>query len=191
MPKENYNSPTPLYIPTRKFILGKVNRFINSGNVLELGVSTGEILLQIKNEEKLGIDFDEERLGRATESGIKTIKHDLNYGIPLENESFSNILCIETLEHMARYKKVLEESYRVLKSGGVFLVVVPYHGMIKNVLLSLFNIKHFQEEAHCHFFVPKLLKRDLESIGFKILDIDKFGRFPYLWRVFSIVCQKP
>lgn len=47
--------------------------------------------------------------------------------LPLENESFDEIRCWQTLEHVKRYdaEKALNEFHRVLRSGGVLDVEVP------------------------------------------------------------------
>lgn len=55
------------------------------------------------------------------------IKHDLNKGIPFEDNSFDVIYHSHILEHFDKENafKLLSECLRVLKKGGVIRVVVP------------------------------------------------------------------
>lgn len=52
---------------------------------------------------------------------------DIRKKIPLKNNSVDYIYCSHVLEHFERWQalKVLKESYRVLKKGGVIRIAVP------------------------------------------------------------------
>ena len=45
---------------------------------------------------------------------------------PIDSESFDNILCTETLEHLSDPKVLLLEANRVLKKGGQLIATVPF-----------------------------------------------------------------
>lgn len=179
------------YKPTRVFFLKKIEKYAKGKTVLELGTKDGVILKQIKIKNKTGIDIDEKELRKAKKYGIKTIRHDLNKPIPLKSGSFDSIVCIETLEHIFNFQNVLNESYRILKPGGVFIVGVPYHGLIKSIVLSIIGYeKHYVDTLHVKFFTPKRLRKALRDSGFRIVEESRFGRFPLLWRVMLFVCKK-
>lgn len=179
------------YKPTRLFFLRKINQYVKGENILELGVKDGVVLKQIKIKNKVGIDVNEKELKKAKKYGIKTIKHDLNKPIPLKDNSFDNIICIETLEHIFNFQNVLDESYRILKPKGMFVVGVPYHGRLKNIAICLTRYeKHYIDTEHVKFFTPKRLREALKTAGFKIIEESKFGRVPLLWRVMLFVATK-
>lgn len=179
------------YKPTRAFFLKKINQHVKGENILELGVKNGVIVKMVDIKNKVGIDIDEKELKEAKRYGIKTIKHDLNKPIPLKDSSFDNIICIEVLEHIFNFQNVLDESYRLLKPGGVFIVGVPYHGLLKNIAVAFANHeKHYIDTLHVKFFTPTRLRKALKSAGFKIIEDSKFGRVPLLWRVMLFVCKK-
>jgi 2-polyprenyl-3-methyl-5-hydroxy-6-metoxy-1,4-benzoquinol methylase len=180
------------YKPTRLFFLKKINRYVKGENILELGTKDGVILKQIKIKNKVGIDIDEAELKKAKAAGITVMKHELNKPIPLDSESFDNVICIEVLEHVFNFQNVLNEAYRILKPGGTFVVGVPYHGTVKNIAVSLTAFEHhYVDTLHVKFFTPKRLRRALKEAGFEIVEESRFGRVPLLWRVMLFVCRKP
>jgi SAM-dependent methyltransferase len=54
------------------------------------------------------------------------VRCDLEEPLPMENESFDAVLAVNILEHIFNYQNVLRESYRVLRSGGTFVLAVPF-----------------------------------------------------------------
>ena len=180
------------YRPTRLFFLNKIDRYVKGGNILELGVKDGVLLKRIKIKNKVGIDIDEKELKKAKKYGIKTIRHDLNKPVPIKANSFDNIICIEVLEHVFNFQNVLNEAYRMLKPGGTFIVGVPYHGLLKNMVVCLAGFEHhYVDTLHVKFFTPKRLRRALKEAGFEIVEESRFGRVPLLWRVMLFICRKP
>lgn len=180
------------YKPTRRFFIGKLLKHLKGDNVLELGVKDGVVIKRLPMAKKVGIDVDDAELAKAKTLGVTTIKHDLNTAIPVESESFDNIICIEVLEHVFNFQNVLNEAYRILKPGGTFVVGVPYHGTLKNLAVALTAFEHhYIDTLHVKFYTPSRLRRALKEAGFKIVEESRFGRVPYMWRVMLFVCKKP
>jgi len=78
--------------------------------------------------------------------------------IPLDDDSFEAISCIETIEHVYNYVKALEEIYRVCK---------------KTVFLQFPHPKStgsYEDTTHYHIIHPITMKRLLEKIGFKVVE---------------------
>lgn len=50
---------------------------------------------------------------------------DLNDGLPFDDDSTSEVMAIQVLEHLGKPLTLLEEIYRVLKPGGIVDVAVP------------------------------------------------------------------
>lgn len=180
------------YKPTRLFFLKKIERYVKGDNVLELGVKDGVVIKHLPMKRRVGVDIDEAELEKAKAAGIEVVKHDLNTPLPFESESFDNIICIEVLEHIFNFQNVLNEAYRILRPGGAFMVGVPYHGRLKNVVVALTaHEHHYVDTLHVKFFTPSRLKRALKEAGFEILEESKFGRAPFMWRVMLFTCRKP
>lgn len=84
--------------------------------------------------------------------------HYLDDPFPLEEQSVDTVLCYQTIEHLypATARKVLLESYRVLRKGGVLLVYSP----------SIYNKKEQAEESHVNLYSPRRLRSELGKAGF-------------------------
>ena len=74
-------------------------------------------------------------------------------------------------------------------------VSTPYHGYLKNLMLSLFDhwdVHHtsLREGGHIKFWSKRTLLSLLENNGFKALSFYGVGRVPYLWKSMIVVAQK-
>lgn len=177
--------------PTRQFIIRKIKEHIPDCNtLLELGVSGGAIVSGVEAESVSGLDFDAYELKIAKNKGTNATVHDLNYMLPYKEGSIDNILCIETLEHVADYRGLLEECHRTLRQQGKLIIAVPYYSKIKHLFARFAEPRHFMSEKHTHLFVPSLLIEEANNIGFSLCDYAEFGRVPHLRRLFMLVLVK-
>ena len=55
-----------------------------------------------------------------------SVLSDLNVSLPFCSGAFDSVLSLNTLEHLEHDEVALDESLRVLKSGGVFHIFVPF-----------------------------------------------------------------
>ena len=89
---------------------------------------------------------------------------------------------------------MLKELNRVLKPGGVLILTTPYHGLIKNLLLVLFNFdRHFNDlnGGHIRFFTVRSLTNLLEECRFFVTEINLFGRpLKFLAKSMFVIAEK-
>lgn len=85
--------------------------------------------------------------------------------IPVPDNSFDGVILAEVLEHIKEPKKVLAESYRILKPEGKLLITVPflYHIHADPCDYGRYTEYYFQEV--------------LQEIGFKKIRIEKQGGY--------------
>lgn len=82
-----------------------------------------------------GADFDYTKLiqidGNLDSINISaavnpTIIADLNEVLPIADETYDNVICFNTLEHIHEERRITRELLRVLRPGGRFVVTVPF-----------------------------------------------------------------
>ncbi len=75
-----------------------------------------------------------------------------------------------------------------MKNGGSELILsTPYHGYLKNIILSIFNKWDdyhtvFWQGGHVKFWSKNTLNQLLINHGFKITAFKGCGRIPFIWK---------
>lgn len=90
--------------------------------------------------------------------------------IPVEDESFDAVMCIEVLEHIPDPAKAVKEFSRILKKGGTLILTAPFCS------LTHFAPYHFSSGYNRYWY-----ERILPEHGFSIQEITPNGNyFDYL-----------
>ncbi len=77
------------------------------------------------------MDINDRALEEARRKGIITIKADLNIDkIPLPDNYFDAVLMEEVIEHLMNPDHALEEAYRLLRLGGLFVLTTPKYSLV-------------------------------------------------------------
>jgi 2-polyprenyl-3-methyl-5-hydroxy-6-metoxy-1,4-benzoquinol methylase len=105
---------------------------------------------------------------------------------------FDLVVSSDVIEHLYRPADLIEAAASLLEPNGQFLIGTPYHGYLKNVVLSLtgkmdahFSALH--DGGHIKFFSVDTLSRLLRSYGFTDLAFSYYGRAPRLWK--NMICH--
>lgn len=91
------------------------------------------------------------------------IVHNLEKSLPIENESYDNVLLINVLEHIHNYKYLLRESARIIKKKGTLIIAVPF---LFPIHPSPVDFWRFSED---------ILRLEISQAGFSIINIDVLG----------------
>jgi ubiquinone/menaquinone biosynthesis C-methylase UbiE len=108
------------------------------------GAGYGTALLSEKGCEAVGVDNDEQLLcdaGNLYKNKI-FINADALY-LPFANDAFDAVLSFETIEHIRDNKKFLDEIYRVLRPGGIFICSTPNIRYTKH---PVYHVKEYTPE---------------------------------------------
>ena len=144
----------------------------NDATVLEVGCGDASFTrsLAALSSRVTAVDISASQIERNKRAHpeIKFVQHDVAQPFPFANEAFDVIWCSEVLEHLFDPGFAVCEMQRVLAPGGRLLVTVPYHGVIKDVLIALFKWEeHFSPtNPHIRFFTRKTLSQLAASAGF-------------------------
>ncbi len=152
-----------------------------SDAVLDLGSGYGEFINNVEAHEKAGIDLNKDAQGYLN-PGIAFHRHDVRrLDEVFEPETFDLCFTSNFLEHLPSkddVSSVLEQSHRILKSGGRFLLVGPniryvggaywdffdHHMPLTEVsLCEALVLAGFQPKVVFGRFLPYTMKQKLPS----------------------------
>ena len=86
--------------------------------------------------------------------------------MPIEDESFDAVMCIEVIEHVPNPVEALGEIHRVLKKGGNLILTAPFN-----------SLTHYAPYHYSTGFSSYFYEHHLNNLGFEIIEIDANGNF--------------
>jgi SAM-dependent methyltransferase len=104
--------------------------------------------------------------------------------VNLPGSTFDVITAIDVIEHLSDIKKFMAESFRILKPGGVLLIVTPDVGSSAAKIMKR-AWPHYKEE-HIFYFSKRSLEVLLQRSGFAVRTIRcgrKYITFDYAVRL--------
>lgn len=115
---------------------------------------------------------------------------------PMPAEGFDAVVSTEVVEHLFSPHELARYCFEALKPGGLLVISTPYHGYLKNLVLSLANGWDKHHGVHLHgghikFFSRKTLARLLRDAGFEVTGFRGAGRLPWLWKSMILLARKP
>lgn len=93
---------------------------------------------------------------------IADVRADAEGQLPIETGSFDTVIARHILEHVIDSVSAIKEWGRVLKHGGRMIIAVPDHRMRNTIPMNF---------EHVRAFTPDSLKNQMESLGFKTIDL--------------------
>ena len=184
--KNKYNNVLQEHVQRYKLAC----KYVKNKNVLDAACGTGygTKMLKISGANHIiGVDISKTCLENAKktyqEEALEFVQGDI-HNLSFENNYFDVVISFETIEHISDGSKWIDESARVLKDDGLFIVSTPNRDVTNpgtNIDESPLNPYH-QYEYNIAEFIGELLKQyeitDLfgqtiinnhEFIGYKIL----------------------
>jgi SAM-dependent methyltransferase len=164
--------------------------------ILDAGCGNGEFTRFIAQcgYETAGIDIAEAAVKRARSIWPegKFCKGSLEHSLPFDSAEFDAIWSTEVLEHLFDVHASLSEFNRVLQEDGILILTVPFHGLVKNLTISLIGFeKHYNPYiSHIRFFTKKSLTDVLNRTGFEPIQWKGIGRTWPLYKSLFVVARK-
>jgi len=161
---------------------------LTGGKLLDVGAGFGNLVSAANDRgwEAVGTDISATVVERAA-----TLHPECTFTVvPVEARPwqlpmapFNVVTSFEVIEHLLEPADLVAGAREVLRPGGYLALSTPYHGLLKNIVLSTVAFdKHFAVEgSHIRFFSDKALRKMLEREGFRLIAISHFGRFTGLW----------
>jgi ubiquinone/menaquinone biosynthesis C-methylase UbiE len=147
----------------RKYFYKPIIKEFN-GKVLDIGCGLGEFLEEYSNSS--GIDINSYCVNYCKEKGLD-VKIGSATKIPYKDKSFNGIFCLCVLEHLKRSENAIKEMYRVLKSNGKLVLIVPTECGFR------------RDKTHIKFWDKDNVRELLEKFNFKV---ESMKYFPFSFK---------
>ncbi|VAW48332.1 hypothetical protein MNBD_GAMMA03-2079 [hydrothermal vent metagenome] len=150
--------------------------------VLDIGCSTGDYLLMVKDviAEGVGLDYTQKSISAASSKcnqanikNIEFIQADAK-NIPYSDKTFDLVYSFATLGYISEVERVIVEIVRILKKDGIAILEF---GNLWN-LNTLVCKKTPDIAISCHRTLSDM-KKMIKKAGLEIIDWRSFQMFPY------------
>ncbi len=162
----------------KEYVLSRIGR---GKKVLDVGCLGGKVsrLILEQNNEVWGVEVNPVAAAVAERRGVRVKIADVEEGLPFENSKFDFVNAGEVLEQLYDTKFFFDETWRVLKEGGVLLFTTPNLNSLENRIriisggyLSMtgaYPEDHFGE--HVRVFNISKIRELCNQTGFEVVDI--------------------
>lgn len=163
-----------LYTHYHYYAMVKRSIFGRNNNILDIGFGMGEHYNFITQKEKdgqsfLGVDLDRFKLElfHRNHPDVPVIQADA-FNLPIADSSFDVVQLLATLEHFNNtgLKKIISESLRVLRRGGIVIVCYPAEGSF--LLKSCQKIMHIFLKRNTGFDIENEIVHNHLSNAYEI-----------------------
>jgi 2-polyprenyl-6-hydroxyphenyl methylase/3-demethylubiquinone-9 3-methyltransferase len=171
--------------------------------VFDLGAGNGALCraLLANGFEVVGMEPDEEgaRFARANALGIRiyelTVEDDPVAILADWPGQFDVVVSTEVIEHLYAPDCLPNFARALIRPGGVLLITTPYHGYIKNLVISLFgkwdqHADPLVTGGHIKFFSRRTISALLERCGYEVVAFSGVGRIPFLWKSMVVTARQ-
>lgn len=162
------------YEVTRKFLH---EHYPDKGTLVEVGSGLGYLLNYFKQDgwNVVGLEPNVGMCRYAeSEFGIKIIPTILEKA-GIADRSADAVLMMHVIEHVSDPCSTLQEVYRILKPGGIFVMETPRYDTLMFKLLGK-RERSLSCDGHIYFFTTKTLEKLATKAGFTVLKTDYVGR---------------
>ncbi len=162
-----------------KFVDYLIERFkLKEGKMLDIGCGTKRImnLFYERKFKVFGVDRSSYKEDQQTELDFEIKYLNLeNDKIDYENNFFDIIFCKSVIEHIKNPSNIFNEAYRVLKPGGIILILTPSW---RHTYWGPFYI----DSTHITPFTESSLHDCFLFSEFKNVNVEIFYQFPLIWK---------
>lgn len=172
------------------------------GRVLDIGCGRGDQAGRVLSQgfQVTGVDVSSSgiELARKTypDARFEVEAADENLLDRLNEDPFDVVISTEVCEHVYDPAAWARGCYSALRPGGLLIVSTPYHGYLKNLMISLkggwdLHWSPLWLGGHIKFFSTKTLATLVEQTGFDSLEFKYAGRFAPLWMTMVCIARRP
>jgi SAM-dependent methyltransferase len=144
-------------------------------NILDLGCGEGitlaKILRKFPDRHVLGVDHSVEKVKICQDHQLPA-RPGSAYGLDWEDHSWDCVLFLEVIEHLLEPQKALREIHRILRTGGLLLLIFPNDFLFKVARLSFLKVREaLAPSGHVRQWTPGEMSKALDGAGFEIKEV--------------------
>jgi 2-polyprenyl-3-methyl-5-hydroxy-6-metoxy-1,4-benzoquinol methylase len=180
----------------------KILKELRVQRVLDVGAGNGKLCSELSRlgYQAVGIEHDKQGVEIARMNFPKIPFY--NFGVQdnpadllAQETSFDAVVSTEVVEHLFSPHLLPIYARGVLREGGFLVLTTPYHGYLKNLVLSVLNKWDSHHTplwhgGHIKFWSRATLGKLIREHGFNVIGFSGVGRFPYLWKSMILIGQK-
>lgn len=154
--------------------LDDLKRFVTSGSFLEIGCSTGEMLIAANSSfAAMGVEADERNSRAARARGLDVFAGTLS-DARFPDSHFDAAAMYHVIEHVPSPREELRELHRIIKPGGWLILETPN---IATIWFRLLGARWRQIiPDHIFFFTPQTITKLCEESGFELRELRSVGK---------------
>lgn len=139
-------------------------------SVLDLGCSRGDFLANFgKKIEKYGVELENQAIQTARQRGIHIVQENIE--TMCIDRSFDAVTAYAVLEHMKNPVKILKTIGRLVKPGGIAVIMVPARQCLKTRFLDRRRLSWhmYSPPAHINFISRGYMDHIMRRQGFTLV----------------------
>jgi SAM-dependent methyltransferase len=157
--------------------------FVGGGLVLDIGCGDGRWLNEIGPRYRLAVGVDIALGNPSSAAGVvngwRPVVSNLDCGIPVASDVADAIFANQVIEHVKNPLELIQDVYRVLRTGGVFVATTPNVRYVKHAFRLIIGgrgpmtstarlrTRQVWDDGHIHYFTPSDLVWIARSAGFR------------------------
>ena len=135
------------------------------------GITLERILKKFPDGIIQGIDDSAEKVQICRNLGLPARVGNV-YDLAFAANSFDCCLLLEVIEHLKDPSRAFGEIHRVLKKGGLLLLIFPNDLLFKAARLCFFKLAEaFAPSGHVRQWTPGAMERALKTNGFEVQEM--------------------
>jgi ubiquinone/menaquinone biosynthesis C-methylase UbiE len=159
-------------------VMAHVEQTTPVGRCLDIGCGPG-LFVQVAEErgwESWGVELNENAVEWANEHISDRVRCGTTESIAWPDEYFDCVTIFDVIEHLADPRADLREVWRVLRPGGMLVIVTPDAGAWVTNALGAHWLEMKRVPEHLQFFSVTGLSRLLAACGFDSIEWHSMGK---------------
>lgn len=159
-------------------VLGRIERHHPKGRLLDIGCGPGLFVdvAQRDGWDAWGVDLNESAVQWAQANVSAQVQLGTASDLGAASASFDCVTMFDVIEHLADPRAELQEVWRVVKPGGILVVVTPNAGALVSRALGSHWLEMKRAPEHLQFFSVPGLAQLLALCGFRSIEWHSIGK---------------